>query len=100
MDDLTSLGDAIDDRVKDSSSIKQKINASQVVQASQKILQEKFGSGLVNQVKVKSWQKNTLEISCQSSVIAQEIKLQQDKIMENINKKLGKQKITNIKFSS
>lgn len=97
MDNFTSLGDAIDDRVDEGSHIKQKINASQVVETAQEVLQDKFGTG---GIKVKSFQDNNLILVCKSSVISQEIKLKQSQIIKQINDNIGKKKVNNIKFST
>ena len=58
----------------------------------------KFGADLGSQVKAVHFKQGTLTISTTSSTLAQEIKLNEDDIKEEVNGILGEKVIKNLAF--
>ncbi len=72
--------------------------AALVIEEFKKILVKKFGQKILNKVKILSFKNQILTISVLSSVIAQEIKLNQENFLKKINKKFNKKLVERIRF--
>ncbi|MFB6226370.1 MAG: DUF721 domain-containing protein [Candidatus Paceibacteria bacterium] len=97
---VTPLGDALEEKIDDESTLKQQIDASKVVEIAQKVLEDMFGSEQAVHANPQYLKNRTLTITCSSSTMAQEIRLNQDKIVEKINQKLGTDKVDTIRYLS
>lgn len=78
--------------------IEKEMTAVLVCQAFEKILAKKFGIKIKNKIKVCYLKNQILTISVLSSVIAQEIKLNEKKFLKKINQKFGKKLVETIRF--
>jgi predicted nucleic acid-binding Zn ribbon protein len=94
---FTPLGKALDDKISDKSALKQQVEASQIVEIAEKVLEEMFGE-LSKHAKPLFLKNRTLTISCSTSVMAQEIRLNQMDIVEKVNKALGKKEVDRIRY--
>lgn len=81
---FSSMGDALKQKFQQKGPLKVQVEAAQVVQKAEEALQELFGEE-TKHVKVLFVKNRTLTITCRSSVIAQEIRLNQAKIIEKVN---------------
>ncbi|HYE59836.1 MAG TPA: DUF721 domain-containing protein [Candidatus Kapabacteria bacterium] len=94
---FTPLGDALQNKISSQTPLKKQVEASQVVQYAEEVFQELFG-GEAKNVKALFLKNRTLTITCTSSVIAQEIRLNQPSIVQKINDKLGKVEVDRIRY--
>ena len=76
------------------------IRAAQGVEAANEVLQNIFGKIIGEHAQAASIKNRILTIACLSSIVAQEIKLQENKIIATINTKLGFELIIRIKYLS
>lgn len=74
--------------------------ASLVMEEFKKNLIEEFGEKILKKVKVLHFRNGILSVSVLSSVIAQEIKLNEKKFFKKINQKFGKKIVESIRFLS
>ena len=79
------------------SPLKKQIEASQVIECAQKVFNDIFGGEAIR-VKPLFLKNRTLTITCGSSVIAQEIRLNQTTIVEKINTLIGKSEVDRIRY--
>lgn len=95
---FTPLGDTLHEKMNSNKPLKHQLEATEVVEAAQEIFVELFGVELGNQAKPLFLKNRTLTVSCSSSSIAQEIRLNQTSIVEKINQKLGKNEVDRIRY--
>ncbi len=74
------------------------VDAAKVMELSQEVLADLFGAELAQSAKPLFLKNRTLTISCSSSAMAQEVRLNQAEIVEKINKKLGKDEVDRIRY--
>ena len=94
---FTPLGDALQATFSQKAPIQRQIEASEVVGYAEAVFEEMF-SVESKHVKPLFLKNRTLTITCASSVIAQEIRLNQGVIVEKINQKLGKNEVDRIRY--
>ena len=94
---MTPLGDTLKKNTNQGPLQKQ-VEAAQVLEFSQEILEEIFGSEQSIQAKPLYLKNRTLTITCATSAIAQEIRLNQAEIVTKINEKLGKKEVDRIRY--
>ncbi|MFN3301945.1 MAG: DUF721 domain-containing protein [Patescibacteria group bacterium] len=80
--------------------LEKEIIASLVIEEFKKFLVKEFGEKILKKVKILYFQNQILTLSVLSSVIAQEIKLNEKKFLKKINQKFGKKIIKSIRFLS
>jgi hypothetical protein len=80
------------------SGISQQILAAQVIEKFNQILGEVFGSGTARKARAMYLRGKTLTIGCLSSVVTQEIYLKRGKIIKELNRRLGGEAVTELKF--
>lgn len=80
--------------------IEKEMIALLVIEEFKKILIKKFGKKILKQVKISHLKNQILTLSVLSSVIAQEIKLNEEKFLKKINQKFGKKVVKMIHFTS
>lgn len=95
---FTPIGDALQDRVKQQGSLKNQVEASQAVEAAERVFVAMFGLDLAAHAKPLFLKNRTLTVSCVSSVMAQEIRLNQQQIVDQINAALGKSDVDRIRY--
>ncbi len=94
---FTTLADALQKKL-DSTPFKKQLESVEVVAVAELVLRELCAANLAEASKPWFLKNRTLTISCASSVIAQEIRLNQAEIVQKINEKLGKDKVDRIRY--
>lgn len=95
---FTPIGDAIRKDLNDKGPLKKQVEAAEVVGYAEEVLLDLFGEELGKEAKPLYLKNRTLTITCSSSAIAQEIRLNQADIVEKINDKLGKKEVDRIRY--
>lgn len=96
---FTPLGDVLQHKLAAvGNPLKHQVEAAQVVEYTQEALTELFGEDLSQHARPLFLKNRTLTISCSSSVIVQEIRLNQTSIVEKINEKFGKIEVDRIRY--
>ncbi len=80
--------------------IEKEMLAALILEEFKKILVAKFGEKILKKVKILHFKNGILSISVLSSVIAQEIKLNEEKFIKKINQKFGKKLVEGFRFLS
>jgi len=80
------------------SGISQQILAAQVIEKFNQILVEVFGSGVGRRARAMYLRGKILTVGCLSSVVTQEIYLKRGKLIKELNKRLGGEAVTDLKF--
>jgi predicted nucleic acid-binding Zn ribbon protein len=97
---FTPLGDALHQKMNTNSPLKKQTEAADAVIIAQQVMEEIFGPDAAKNAKPLFLKNRTMTISCTSSSIAQEIRLNQTQIVEKINAKLGKKEVDRIRYLS
>jgi len=95
---FSSLGDTLSNKFIQSGPLKKQLEDSQVVEEAKVVLSNLFGEELALATNPLFVKNRTLTISCASSAMAQEIRLNQTKIVEELNKKLGRNEVDRIRY--
>jgi len=95
---FTPLGDTLHEKMDSDKNLKKQVESSAVVELTEEVLTEMFGSDLAAHAKPLFLKNRTITISCTSSAMAQEIRLNQQEIVKNINKKLGSEEVDRIRY--
>lgn len=95
---FTPLGDALHKKLGSNLPLKKQLESAEAVVAAELVLRELFAVELFEAAKPLFLKNRTLTISCASSVIAQEIRLNQAEIVQKINAKLGKNEVDRIRY--
>ncbi|EKE06228.1 MAG: hypothetical protein ACD_19C00037G0001 [uncultured bacterium] len=61
-------------------------------------MKEFFGTDSIEHTKPLFLKNRTLTVSCASSVMAQELRLNQKELIEEINKRIGKSEVDRIRY--
>lgn len=93
------MGDALKQKFQLQGPLKTQVEAAQVVQKAEEALQDLFAEE-TKHIKVLFVKNRTLTITCRSSVIAQEIRLNQAKIIEKVNSYFPSSLIDRIRYLS
>lgn len=80
------------------SGIGRQVLAAQAVEIFNQIIAEMFGENILKKARAISLRNKVLTVSCLSSVLVQEIYLKRNKIIRELNKRLGQEIIEKIKF--
>jgi predicted nucleic acid-binding Zn ribbon protein len=78
--------------------ISQQILAAQVIEKCNEILVEIFGPGIARKSRAMYLRGKVLTVGCLSSVMTQEIYLKRTKIIKELNRRLGGEVVTDLKF--
>ena len=91
---------SISDTLHEHSSAKvgKQVDAAMVIEHTNEVLADMFGDELAAEAKPLFLKNRTLTITCTSSAMAQELRLNQPAIVEKINKKLGKDEVDRIRY--
>lgn len=69
-----------------------------VIEYAQSVLDGMFGAEQASHAKPLFLKNRTVTITCSTSAIAQEIRLNQQTIVDKINEKLGKKEVDRIRY--
>jgi len=78
--------------------ISQQILAAQAIEKCNQILTEFFGPGITRRARAMYLRGKVLTVSCLSSIVTQEIYLKRNKIIKELNRRLGGEAVTDLKF--
>ncbi len=78
--------------------ISQQVLAAQAIEKFNQILAEVFGPGIARKARAMYVRGKSLTVGCLSSVVTQEIYLKRNKIIKELNRRLGGEVITDLKF--
>jgi len=78
--------------------ISQQILAAQVIEKCNEILVEIFGPGIARKSRAMYLRGKVLTVGCLSSVMTQEIYLKRTRIIKELNRRLGGEVVTELKF--
>lgn len=95
---MRSLGEILKKQMKQQIPGWKHVEASLVVDKTNETLQELFGIESKRFAQAVYFKERTITITCLSSVMAQEIRLNEKKIILSINNKLGGQTIEKIRY--
>lgn len=94
---MKSLGDILKHQMKQTPVWKQ-VTATVVVERTNQILKELFGDEAMKFAQAIYFKNRVIAITCLSSVMAQEIRLNEQKIILLINRKLSAPAVEKIKY--
>ena len=94
---FTPLGDALKNKLDKNSPLGKQLESADAIAAAESVLGEMFGE-IALQAKPLFLKNRTLTVSCASSAIAQEIRINQIQIVAKINEKLGKNEVDRIRY--
>ena len=95
---MKSLGEILKKQMKQQVQGWKHVEASIVVEKTNKIIKEFFGEESTRFAQAVYFKDRTITITCLSSVMAQEIRLNEKKIILSINNKLGGQTVEKIRY--
>ncbi len=96
---MQSLGQILNKQMKQSSNAGWKhVEATMVVEKTNDVLQELFGVASKRFAQAVYFKERTITITCLSSVMAQEIKLNEKQLIEKVNSKLGSIEIGRVRY--
>ena len=95
---FTSLGDALGRKLGAHIPLKKQVESALVIEHTAQVIQELFGEEGARHAKPLFLKNRTLTITCSTSAMAQEIRLNQQTIVEKINAKLGKKEVDRIRY--
>ena len=95
---FTPLGDALHDKMKENPSLQNQVDGSEAVDIATEVFLELFGEDMAKEAKPLFLKNRTLTVSCTSSTMANEIRLNQAKIVDALNKKMGKSEADRIRY--
>ncbi len=93
---FTSLNEELHNSKRNT--IQKQVDAVLVVEEAEKILASVFGIDYEKHLKPLYFRNRTLTVSCNSSVVAQEVRLNQDKIITELNNFIGHKGIDRIRY--
>ena len=94
---MKTLGTILRQRVHQTSSFKS-VNSAMVVDEARKSISKVVGENVSRYARVIYFKDGMLAIACLSSVVSQEIKLNEVSLINYINKKLGAEKVRQIRY--
>ena len=94
---LRPIGDLVDSSVN-RQGIARQVEASQVLEAFHRIIKEKYGPKILDQVQAKSLKNKVINVAVLGSVIANELRLYESEIVEKINAKYKKNLVEKLRF--
>ncbi len=96
--DLTPLRDALEKKMTSASPIRKQVEASLILEYAESALRDLLGAEQARFAKPLFLKNRTLTITCSTSAVAQEIRLYQGKIVEAINRSIGKKEVDRIRY--
>jgi hypothetical protein len=80
--------------------IKHRVDTALVLEKAQRVLVEVVGEGVAKKVKPLYVRHKTMNLACLSSVVAQEIKLHENQIIEKINQGFDRELVERLSFTT
>ena len=93
------IGNLLGKSIKKSGAARQ-IEAAMVVEKAEEIIKEVLGKAVLKKFKVMYLKDNVLTIACLSSVLSQELKLNQAEIIKRLNNYFKKEVVEKLRFLS
>lgn len=93
---FSSISDTLHEH--STASVGKQVDAAMVIEHTNAVLAEMFGGELAQEAKPLFLKNRTLTITCTSSAMASELRLNQAAIVEKINEKLGKNEVDRIRY--
>ena len=95
---FTPLGDSLNKKMKDEPTLQTQLEADEAVTIANAVFVELFGEDMALAAKPLFLKNRTLTVSCSSTAMANEIRLNQAKIVTALNKKMGKNEVDRIRY--
>ena len=95
---FTPVGDALQNKVNSHKSVKDQLEATRVLEAATQAFEAHFGEKDVANIKPLFLKNRTLTVTCASSVVSQEIRINQATIVKKINTILGNKEVDRIRY--
>lgn len=95
---FSPIGDTLRDKVNKDTPLQKQVEAGQIVEIAEHVFRELFGEEESVHVKPLFLKNRTLTVTCSSSTVAQEIRLNQAEIVNNINARMGKNEVDRIRY--
>jgi len=95
---FTPLGDTLHEKMGQNTTLKKQVESAEILEITQDVLRDMFGEELAGTAKPLFLKNRTMTISCNSSAMAQEIRVNQHDIVSAINKKAGKNEVDRIRY--
>ncbi|MFA5128600.1 MAG: DUF721 domain-containing protein [Patescibacteria group bacterium] len=94
---FTPLKNILEKNIRQSG-ISHQVLAAQAIEKFNQILVEIFGPGVGRRARAMYLRGKILTVGCLSSVVTQEIYLKRGKIMKELNRRLGREVVADLKF--
>lgn len=94
---LRPIGDLLEKSVK-RQKIESQVVASQVIEEFHRLISAQFGKKILNQVQAKSLKNQVLRVAVLSSVIVNELRMNEGEIIKKINSKFKKTLVKKLSF--
>jgi predicted nucleic acid-binding Zn ribbon protein len=98
MSAFTPVGDTLQKKIKQDPALKSQLDAADVLAAAQDVFESRFGEDGNLHMKPLFLKNRTLTVTCSSSELAQEIRINQSSIVDDINGKLGTKEVDRIRY--
>ena len=95
---FSPLGDALKKRLDRNQPLKNQVEAALVVEEAERVLGSILGADNAGLAKALFLKNKTLTITCSTSAIAQEVRLNQAAIVAAINEKIGQKVVDRIRY--
>ena len=97
---FTPLGDALQEKMKQQSSLKGQIDSAELLELATKAFAKVFGNEHMKHIKPLFLKNRTLTVTCSNSATAQEIRINQAKIVKQMNSLMGAKEVDRIRYLS
>lgn len=94
---ITPLKNLLNDSLQ-RSGVAKEVSAAMVVDEANKLIGQIMGEKVKKRAEAKYVKNGELSIAVLSSVVTQEIKMHEHKLMEKLNKKIGKDVVKKVRF--
>ncbi|MBT4153912.1 MAG: DUF721 domain-containing protein [Candidatus Magasanikbacteria bacterium] len=98
MGSFTPIGDTLHGKMQKDSTLAGQLESQEVLDAAQAVFDSIFDEKMRMHIKPLFLKNRTLTVTCSSSAVAQEIRLNQSSIVKKINKALGKAEVDRIRY--
>lgn len=95
---FTPIGESLGQKIEKNTTLKAQVELSAILEVAEAVLTALFGVDLAKHAKPLFLKNRTITISCTSSAMAQEIRLNQAEIVSNINVKTGSDVVDRIRY--
>ncbi len=98
MGSFTPIGDTLHGKIQSDANLKGQLESQEILDAAQAVFDGIFDEQLRLHIKPLFLKNRTLTVTCSSSVVAQEIRLNQGTIVKKINEALGRTEVDRIRY--